>query len=201
MIYGMNNITGLTDEGGNLKEEYFYTPYGKLLSKPSKVNPYYFSARRYDEESGLYYFRHRYYLPELGRFTSREPMVSGDLLGRLLNQRNIARNNYMSMRLLKEVSEASLGELLRVVNLYKYAGNNPINQGDSLGLHEGPPGPGPCLGVGGVGVIGGALVASPDIYVLMTMGITGLIATTTGIFLMAGLLLGSVTIGAAIGGC
>jgi RHS repeat-associated protein len=44
----------------------------KLLSKPSKVNSYYFSGRRYDE-SGLYYFRHRHYDPSLGRFMQAEP--------------------------------------------------------------------------------------------------------------------------------
>jgi RHS repeat-associated protein len=44
----------------------------KLLSKPSEVNSYYFSGRRYDE-SGLYYFRHRHYDPSLGKFMQAEP--------------------------------------------------------------------------------------------------------------------------------
>jgi len=33
-----------------------------------------FQAREFDAETGLYYFRHRYYDPELGRFTQTDPM-------------------------------------------------------------------------------------------------------------------------------
>jgi len=35
-------------------------------------------TREYDEETGLYYFRHRYYDPELGRFTQTDPMGYAD---------------------------------------------------------------------------------------------------------------------------
>jgi RHS repeat-associated protein len=91
---GMNNITGLTDEGGNLVEEYFYTPYRKLLSKPFKINPYYFSSRRLDPESGLYYFRHRYYDANLGRFLQAEPKPNVFLA----NLYTYARNNPVNLR-------------------------------------------------------------------------------------------------------
>ena len=36
-------------------------------------NPYLFQSRRLDEESGLYYFRHRQYDPQHGTFISRDP--------------------------------------------------------------------------------------------------------------------------------
>ena len=32
-----------------------------------------YTGRRFDEESGLYYFRHRYHHPQLGHFTNRDP--------------------------------------------------------------------------------------------------------------------------------
>jgi RHS repeat-associated protein len=35
-------------------------------------------TREYDAETGLYYFRHRYYDPELGRFTQTDPMGYAD---------------------------------------------------------------------------------------------------------------------------
>ncbi|MDP8233888.1 MAG: RHS repeat-associated core domain-containing protein [Candidatus Saelkia tenebricola] len=61
----MDNIVGLTDIHGHLTEEYLYTPFGKLISEQSKIdNPYLFAGRRYDAESGLYYFRNRDYAPE-----------------------------------------------------------------------------------------------------------------------------------------
>ena len=70
----MNNVVGLTDSQGNLAEEYSYTPFGKTVgSQSSYINPYLFVGRRYDEESGLYYFRNRYYEPSLGRFINPEP--------------------------------------------------------------------------------------------------------------------------------
>jgi RHS repeat-associated protein len=37
-------------------------------------NPYMFTGRRYDPESGLYYYRARYYNPDLGRFLQPDPI-------------------------------------------------------------------------------------------------------------------------------
>lgn len=37
-------------------------------------NPYLFSGREFDRESGLYYHRARYYNPQIGRFLSEEPL-------------------------------------------------------------------------------------------------------------------------------
>ena len=73
--------------GGNLAsgtvvEKYTYDVYGVVTIKDrngvvlsqSKIrNPYLFQGRRLDEETGLYYFRNRYYDPAHGRFISRDP--------------------------------------------------------------------------------------------------------------------------------
>jgi len=37
-------------------------------------NPYLFTGRRYDPETGLYYYRARYYDPEIGRFLQVDPI-------------------------------------------------------------------------------------------------------------------------------
>ena len=37
-------------------------------------NPYGFTGRRLDEETGLYYYRARYYSPKLGRFLQTDPL-------------------------------------------------------------------------------------------------------------------------------
>jgi RHS repeat-associated protein len=37
-------------------------------------NPYMFTARRYDDETGLYYYRARMYTPTLGRFIQTDPI-------------------------------------------------------------------------------------------------------------------------------
>ena len=40
-------------------------------------NPYTFTARRYDLETGLYYYRARYYNPQIGRFLQLDPAYQG----------------------------------------------------------------------------------------------------------------------------
>ncbi len=64
-----NNIT--------LAAHYEYDPYGNVLwSKgPYKDdNPFRFSTKWFDEETGLYYYGYRYYSTRLGRWISRDPI-------------------------------------------------------------------------------------------------------------------------------
>jgi RHS repeat-associated protein len=78
------NVTALIDVNGTAIERYHYTPYGQLIvldadyvptNNPSTVdNPYAFTGRRLDSETGLYYFRNRYYHSQLGRFVTRDPI-------------------------------------------------------------------------------------------------------------------------------
>ncbi|MEO1128227.1 MAG: RHS repeat-associated core domain-containing protein, partial [Planctomycetota bacterium] len=76
------NVRALTDGSGAVIERYEYDDYGRPLDPvnfnpiagpPSSVdNPYLFAGRRYDSETGFYYFRTRYLDPVAGRFTSRD---------------------------------------------------------------------------------------------------------------------------------
>ena len=49
-----------------------------MFGEPNRVsdvnNPYLFTGRKYDVESGLYYYRARYYSPEIGRFLQTDPI-------------------------------------------------------------------------------------------------------------------------------
>jgi RHS repeat-associated protein len=42
-------------------------------SDPNHPNPFLFTARRFDSETGLYYYRTRYYSPYIGRFLQTDP--------------------------------------------------------------------------------------------------------------------------------
>ncbi len=57
----------------------FHNPNGsaKTLSSTTQTdfgNPFLYTGRRYDAESGLYQYRARIYIPALGRFGSRDPL-------------------------------------------------------------------------------------------------------------------------------
>ncbi|MBY5925864.1 MULTISPECIES: RHS repeat-associated core domain-containing protein [unclassified Halomonas] len=51
-------------------------------NKAQTDNPFRFQGQYHDEETGLHYNRHRYYDPEIGRFTTQDPigLAGGDNL-------------------------------------------------------------------------------------------------------------------------
>jgi RHS repeat-associated protein len=85
--YHANNlysIAAITDKNGTVVERYNYSPYGEatildptgLVQQPASSiqNPVFFTGRRLDAETGLMYYRARYYDAELGRFVGRDPL-------------------------------------------------------------------------------------------------------------------------------
>ncbi|MBI4801379.1 MAG: RHS repeat-associated core domain-containing protein [Elusimicrobia bacterium] len=46
---------------------------GAVFDKSTVGNPYLFTAREYDDGSGLFYYRARYYSAEIGRFLQEDP--------------------------------------------------------------------------------------------------------------------------------
>lgn len=72
---GLGSITSLSGSAGTLVQTYGYDSFGKQLnSTGSLTNPFQFSARESDSETGLYYYRARYYDPAAGRFLSEDPI-------------------------------------------------------------------------------------------------------------------------------
>lgn len=53
---------------------YNYDAYGNLKSGAGSDQPFLYTGRRYDAETGLYYYRARYYSAELGRFLQTDPI-------------------------------------------------------------------------------------------------------------------------------
>jgi RHS repeat-associated protein len=51
-----------------------YDSYGALSAGVAAGQPFRFTGRRFDEETGLYYYRARYYSPLLGRFIQPDPI-------------------------------------------------------------------------------------------------------------------------------
>lgn len=64
-----------TVDASGAKSSYTYDSYGQITSLTgNREGPYAFQGREFDAESGLYYFRARYYDPSIGRFISEDPI-------------------------------------------------------------------------------------------------------------------------------
>ncbi len=79
---GLGSVVDLTDSGGSVVKSYTYKSFGEIYSEVgSLVQPFTFTGREYDPESGLYYYRARYYDPRAGRFLTKDPIgfAGGDV--------------------------------------------------------------------------------------------------------------------------
>jgi RHS repeat-associated protein len=71
---GLGSISSLSNAAGSITNTYTYDSFGKLTaSSGSLVNPFQYTARESDTETGLYYYRARYYDPNAGRFITEDP--------------------------------------------------------------------------------------------------------------------------------
>ncbi len=93
---GLGSVVALSDSSGSIVERYAYDVFGVTTihgpgpdeiwgngddTTPSKSdfgNPYMFTGRRYDDETGLYYYRARMYNPAIGRFMQTDPIGYAD---------------------------------------------------------------------------------------------------------------------------
>jgi RHS repeat-associated protein len=75
---GLGSITSLSNTAGSLAQTYGYDSFGKqTTSSGSLTNSFQYTAREFDSESSLYYYRARYYDPMTGRFLSEDPLEFG----------------------------------------------------------------------------------------------------------------------------
>ena len=107
-----NDIIALIDDAGETVVEYKYNSWGKILSITGskaatigKMNPFRYRGYYYDEETGMYYLKNRYYDPEIRRFIVADGFES---------------------------EKASM-ETLHNRNLFAYCDNNPLVRADQDG--------------------------------------------------------------------
>ena len=76
---GLGSVTALTNASGTTAVLYEYSVFGQVAaSDPNHPNRFMFTGRELDKETGLYYYRARYYNPEIGRFLQTDPIGYGD---------------------------------------------------------------------------------------------------------------------------
>jgi len=70
------NVSLLLDQNGNLAETYRYDAFGNetIYTDTPTHNPWRFSSKRVDEETGFVYFGRRYYDPSLGKWLTQDPL-------------------------------------------------------------------------------------------------------------------------------
>jgi RHS repeat-associated protein len=75
----LGSVIALSDEDGNTAVLYEYSVYGQVASSdPNHPNRFMFTGREFDSDTGLYYYRARYYNPEIGRFLQTDPIGYAD---------------------------------------------------------------------------------------------------------------------------
>ena len=74
-VDGLGSVTSLTAANGSVAQSYTNDSFGKQTASSGSVsNPFQYTARELDAETGLYYYRARYYDPSTGRFISEDPI-------------------------------------------------------------------------------------------------------------------------------
>uniref|UniRef100_A0A831UGN7 RHS repeat protein n=1 Tax=Geobacter metallireducens TaxID=28232 RepID=A0A831UGN7_GEOME len=71
---GLGSVTTITDQQGSVVQSYEYDSFGMVKASTGFRNSYTYTGREWDKETGLYYYRARYYDPIEGRFIQKDPI-------------------------------------------------------------------------------------------------------------------------------
>ncbi|OME00569.1 hypothetical protein BSK54_15920 [Paenibacillus odorifer] len=70
---GHGDVVQMVDTSGAIVNSYAYDVWGNITSQKEETpNPFKYTGEVYDEETGLYYLRARYYDPSMGRFLNED---------------------------------------------------------------------------------------------------------------------------------
>ncbi|MBU2540802.1 MAG: hypothetical protein KJ593_02770 [Candidatus Omnitrophica bacterium] len=93
-VDGLGSITALTDDTGTVVQTYLYDSFGNIKAETgSLINPYTYTGRELDPESGLYYYRARYYDASIGRFLQEDQLFGLAKLPQTFNGYLYSLNN------------------------------------------------------------------------------------------------------------
>ena len=87
------DVIAILDGAGNVVVSYVYDAWGAPIGKSGTfaetlgtLNPFRYCGYVYDEETGLYYLRSRYYNPNLGRFVNADRVFDANASVTTCNQ-------------------------------------------------------------------------------------------------------------------
>jgi RHS repeat-associated protein len=72
---GQGSVSSLSNSGSALAKTYVYDSFGRLTSSTGTLaNPFQYTGREFDAETGQYFYRARYFDQNTGRFMSEDPI-------------------------------------------------------------------------------------------------------------------------------
>jgi RHS repeat-associated protein len=73
----LGTVRDIVDASGTLIDHFDYDSFGNVIAETNLAagDRYKFTGRELDAETGLYYYRARYYAPGIGRFISEDPIA------------------------------------------------------------------------------------------------------------------------------
>ena len=88
----------ITDESGSVTRQYEYKPFGeiaqeRIFNPDSEAPNFFYTGKRLDKDTGLYYYGARYYDPVLGRFIQPDTIVPDPFNPQSLNRYSYTDNN------------------------------------------------------------------------------------------------------------
>jgi len=132
---GLGSVTSLTNSTGSAAQTYTYDSFGNQTASSGSLTSFY-TGREFDTETGLYYYRARYYDSQVGRFLSEDLLRFG-VGAKLLNARSGAIHIILTPSALRG----------RSADFYGYVSNAPVSNRDPLGLWQATVGGGVEVGV------------------------------------------------------
>jgi RHS repeat-associated protein len=72
---GLESVTSLSTSAAAIANTYTYDSFGNVTNLTGTLrNPFQYTGREFDSETGIYYYRARYYDENIGRFVSADPI-------------------------------------------------------------------------------------------------------------------------------
>jgi RHS repeat-associated protein len=123
---GLGSVRKIYGEEG----EYRYTAFGKIIGdERGHLNAFAFTGREWDPDASLYYYRARWYDPQIGRFISEDPIRIVDAYSTTYNY---AKNNPVALGDPRGLAGVAIDVGAGYATGWRK--NDPNAQGNSVGL-------------------------------------------------------------------
>jgi len=134
----LGSIRQVLDADQATQNAYDYEAFGSVYGSPTEnlSQPFRFTAREWDTESGLYYYRARMYDAAVGRFSGRDPAIRSVQLADSSPYIEVEFSSQPT-RVVEKTQAFDPAALPMVYDLYAMAGNRPVDFTDPSGLQEG----------------------------------------------------------------